>query len=79
MTRTPIPEISPVMKRYGIRITLPEGDPMRAPHLLGEGWEQFRWYDSAEARDRAYEQMQHPPPYYRMGDVISQVLDKVER
>ncbi|MFU8778953.1 MAG: hypothetical protein ACNA7M_15020 [Roseovarius sp.] len=66
------------MKRYGIRITLPEGDPMRAPHLLGDGWEQYRWFESAEARDRAFEGMQHPPPYYRRGDVISQVLEKVE-
>jgi hypothetical protein len=66
------------MKRYGIRITLPEGDPMRAPHLLGDGWEQYRWYESAEDRDRAFEEMQNPPPYYRQGDVISQVLEKVE-
>lgn len=66
------------MKRYGIRITLPEGDPLRAPHLLGEDWEQFRWYDSAEARDRAYEDMLRQLPWYRQGDVISQVLGKVE-
>jgi hypothetical protein len=74
----PNPEVEVTMKRYGIRITLPEGDPMRAPHLLGEGWEQFRWYDSADARDRSFEDMQRQLPNYRKGDVISQVLEKVE-
>ena len=27
------------MKNYGIKLTLPEGDPMRNAHLLGEDWE----------------------------------------
>lgn len=63
--------------KFGIRITLPEGDTMRT--LLGQDWEAFRWYDSAAARDAAYEDMRNPPPYYRMGDRPSQVLEKVER
>ena len=41
------------MKNFGIRITLPEDDPMRAEHLLGPDWEGFRWYDTAEERDDA--------------------------
>ena len=45
------------MKRYGIRITLPPGDTLLAGHLLGEQWESHRWYDTADERDRAYEQM----------------------
>lgn len=67
------------MKRYGIRITLPPGDPMSAPHLLGEGWESFRWYSTAAKRDAAFEAMQRQLPMYRRGDVISQRLEKVER
>jgi hypothetical protein len=67
------------MKNYGIRITLPEDDPMRAPHLLGPDWEAFRWYETAAERDAAFEDMQRQLPIYRRGDVISQVLEKVER
>lgn len=52
---------------------------MRLPHLLGEDWEGLRWYASAEERDRACEQMQRQPPYYRSGDSPSQVLTKIER
>ena len=67
------------MKQYGIRITLPPGDPLAAPHLLGPGWEGFRWYDTAEERDRALADMRRQPSVYRNGDRISQVLEKVER
>lgn len=67
------------MKRYGIRVGLPPGDPMRLAHLLGEDWEGLRWYGSAEERDRAYEQMQRQPAYYRSGDSPSQILTKIER
>ena len=68
-----------IMKRYGIRVTLPEGDTLSAGHLLGENWEQFRWFDSAQERDRMFDEMRRPPPYYRRGDVATQVLEKVDR
>jgi hypothetical protein len=64
-------------KRYGIRITLPQGDPMRAPHLLGPDWESYRWFETAEERDRALADMQAQLEYYRAGDLPSQVLSKV--
>ncbi len=64
-------------KQYGIRVTLPPGDTMTT--LLGEGWESFRWYDTPLARDAAFEAMLQPPPYYRSGDLPSQVLQKVQR
>lgn len=67
------------MKQYGIRITLPPGDPMAAPHLLGEGWEGFRWYATEAARDEAMSEMRRQPVYYRKGDAPSQILSKVER
>ncbi|MGA7800668.1 MAG: hypothetical protein WCC36_07630 [Gammaproteobacteria bacterium] len=66
-------------KSYGIRITLPEGDPLRAAHLLGPDWEGFRWYETAGERNAAYEDMLRELPIYRSGDVISQILQKVER
>lgn len=67
------------MKKYGIRVTLPPGDTMLAPHLLGDKFEMFRWYDSEAARDAAFVDMQRQIPYYRASDVVTQVLEKTER
>ena len=67
------------MKRFGIRVTMPPTDTMRAPHLLGEDWETFRWFDTEEERDDAFEDMNRRIEYYRNGDYPSQVLSKVER
>lgn len=67
------------MKRYGVRITLPEDDPMRAPHLLGPEWEAFRWFDSQEERDSWLEEMLEEHVYSRRGDIVSQRYEKLER
>jgi len=63
---------------YGIAVTLPAGDPMSAPHLLGADWCQWRWYETAEARDRALLEMSDHPRYYRKGDKPSVVFTKVD-
>lgn len=65
------------MKKFGIRFTMPSGDPMRK--VLGEDWEAFRWYDSAAERDQAYEDLRRQPPYYRQGDAPTQILSKIDR
>lgn len=65
-------------KRFGIRVSLPADDPMRASHLLGD-WFSERWYGTAEERDRAYETTTKQLAYYRRGDIASQVVEKVER
>jgi hypothetical protein len=65
-------------KKYGIRITLPPGDFLASPHLLGPDWAGHRWYASAEERDRAYADMLRQVPYYRRGDTPSQALERVE-
>ena len=67
------------MKRFGIRGTLPPDDPMRAPHLLGDDWHWERWYDTREARDQAYAQLQAHFIYNRQGDDPSQQLTCMER
>ena len=67
------------MKKYGIRITLAETNPMRLPHLLGEDWESTHWYDSKEERDDALAAMSRQLPYYREGDNVAQVFSKIER
>ena len=51
---------------------------MSAAHLLGPDFEAFRWYDSREARDEAFEAMQRHPDYYRRGDTPTQVLAKID-
>jgi len=66
------------MKKYGIKIRLPIGDTMSATHLLGDSWETFRWYETADKRDDAYAEMLRQPPYYRQGDAPTVLLDKVE-
>ncbi len=67
------------MKRYGIRGTLPEGDPLRLVHLLGPDWEWYKWYDTEAERNKALAELQEQFAYYRKGDMPSQVLVKVER
>lgn len=67
------------MKKFGIRGRLPPGDPMRAPHLLGDRWEWIHWYPSEAARDRALTEMTGQFVYYRRGDRPSLVLSKVEQ
>lgn len=60
-------------------MTLPADDPMRAPHLLGTGWEAFRWYDTPAARDAAFTALQREGIYYRRGDLQSLSLTPVDR
>ncbi|MEE4377879.1 MAG: hypothetical protein V2J55_10265 [Candidatus Competibacteraceae bacterium] len=67
------------MKRFGICFTLPVGDPLRSPHLLGDDWEAHRWYETTEERDMALMELNHEHVYSRRGDVPSYVLTKVER
>ncbi len=67
------------MKQFGIRITLPEDSTMNKDHLLGKDWESYRWYSTVEERDRAYDDMMSQPSNYREGDIVQQVLHKIER
>ena len=67
------------MKRFGIRVSIGEDSTWKAPHLLGDAWESFRWYETRSERDRAYVDMSSPLGNYRRGDVPRQVLEKVER
>lgn len=71
------PEKAAADRRYGIRIRLPEGDTFT--RLLGEDWQQERWYSSEEERDRAYEQIAVRHGYYRTTDTPTQVLEKIVR
>ena len=67
------------MKRYGIRVTLTEQNPMRLEHLLGPDWAGLRWFDRCEDRDRVYETLRRGFPNDRPGDAPAQIIDKVEQ
>jgi hypothetical protein len=67
------------MKRFGIKFTLPAGDPMAAPHLLGSDWTAYRWYVSAAERDAVMRDARREHIYSRAGDIPSLVLEKVDR
>lgn len=67
------------MKKFGVKITLPEGDPMRAPHLLGPAWTAERWFDSREERDQWIEEQRREHLYSRRGDIPSQLYERIER
>lgn len=62
---------------FGIRMTLPDGDPFRL--VLGTEWTSFRWYASSKERDNAYEDMRHEHRFSRLGDAPALVYEKVER
>ncbi len=64
-------------RRYGIRVSLPESDPLR--QVLGENWEAFRWYHSEPERDQALRDMTAEHLYSRPGDRPSVVCEPIER
>jgi hypothetical protein len=62
---------------FGIRLSLPAGDPMR--DLLGSDWSEYQWFDSEEARDAKLSQLKDQFVYYRRGDRPTFVLERVQR
>ncbi|MDX1404537.1 MAG: hypothetical protein R3192_08365 [Woeseiaceae bacterium] len=64
-------------KRFGIRVSLPPGDPLTS--LLSDDWERVHWYATEAERDRAYDDMAKRHVYYRHTDSPSQVLEKILR
>jgi len=68
----------PTGKPYGIAVTLPDGDPMSAPHLLGDEWSGTRWFATAEERNAALASMKNQPAYYRVGDTPSVQLETID-
>ncbi len=71
------PERALEERNYGIRVTLPKGDTMRK--LLGDDWEKFHWYRTADERDAAFERMAIRHGYYRKSDSPTQILEKLNK
>lgn len=72
-------ELVYLMKKYGIRVTLPDGDFLSAPEFLGKDFESYRWFETEEERDRALREMKRHMPNYRRTDFATQILEKTER
>lgn len=66
-------------KPYGVKIELPENDPFRVPHLLGDDWEVTRWFATATERDSAMAAIIKQPGNYRKGDKPSILVTPVQR
>ncbi|MDN5864989.1 MAG: hypothetical protein L0I62_07215 [Gammaproteobacteria bacterium] len=66
-------------RKYGVKITMPEDDPMLAAHLLGPGWSSERWFETEFERDEWIEEQRHEHLYSRRGDIVSQRYETIER
>ena len=73
LTTPPIERLRP----YGIRISLPPGDPLRK--LLVPEWHRQHWYPTPEERDAALAEMGRRHEYSRAGDKPSIVFQKIEK
>jgi hypothetical protein len=68
--------VNPVPKPYGLRVSLPPGDPFCK--IMGAQWHREHWYASAAERDAALVEMSRRHEYSRIGDKPALVFEKVE-
>ena len=61
---------------FGIRISLPEGDPFA--HLIDESWHTIHWYPTQAARNLAMQDMLREHEYSRHGDRPTLVFEGIE-
>lgn len=71
------PETAGAERRFGIRVTLPDGDTFS--NIIGSDWERVHWYATEQERDAAYDNMAKRHGYYRATDTPTQVLQKIVR
>lgn len=55
-------------QKYGVRMTLPEHNPLLAEHLLGDQFKAERWFDTKEAREKFLANYQTPFVFFRRSD-----------
>ena len=68
--------VDPSPKPYGLRISLPPGDPFS--RIMGAHWYREHWFASAAERDAALADMSRRHEYSRIGDKPALVFAKVE-
>jgi hypothetical protein len=64
-------------KPWGLRLSLPEQDPMR--RLLGDDWHEYQWFATEEDREAKLDQLCGQFIYYRKGDKPGFVVERVNR
>ena len=65
------------LRPYGIRISLPPGDPFRK--LLGPEWQRLHWYPAPQERDAAMADMSRRHEYSRSRTSPALVFQKIEK
>ncbi len=70
-------ETHPGNARFGLRLSLPEGDTFAG--ILGASWQKERWFQSEAERDRAIYELRKQHPYYRLGDRPTLEIVKINR
>ena len=63
-------------KPYGVRISLPPGDPFRK--IMGAEWHRVHWFATVAERDAALMEMSRRHEYSRVGDKPALQFEKVE-
>lgn len=64
-------------RAFGLRLSLPEGDTMRA--VLGDDWCVFEWFETEADRERRIAELDAQFVYYRKGDRPTYVAERVNR
>jgi len=64
-------------KRFGLRLSLPPGDPMRK--VLGDDWHQYQWFGTERAREAKAAELTGQFLYYRRGDRPTFLIERVEQ
>ena len=73
--RSPPP--APTTLRFGIRVTMPAGDPLRS--VLGDNWHKEHWFATRDERDATLRDMASRHAFSRIGDTPSIRLEPLER
>lgn len=62
---------------YGVRVRLPDGDPMTA--LFEKDWQTTHWFRDAADRDAALKDMQRKHEYSRPHDKPALIFEAIDR
>jgi hypothetical protein len=65
--------------QYGIRLELPEHDPMANLDLIGDQFPQEKWFATEAEREQEFLKLTEHHPYYRREDFATFVLTKLEK
>ena len=64
-------------RNYGIRVSLPDGDPFTA--LLDDDWSAEHWFEKRTERDLRMHDMQREHEYSRNGDAPALIFTPIDR